>query len=112
MATRRKATGTSAQQARKAATSRQATPVDEKAADAPVYDERGNVRPRGTKGAKPMTFDERKRIAAKVQAEATAPDVDPLRPIPPAWDNLDHLGAVVDDKGEAETTAEQNRPRD
>ena len=32
--------------------------------DPPVYDERGNVRPRGTPGARPMTKDERKRIAA------------------------------------------------
>ena len=39
--------------------------VDEKAPDAPVYDERGNVRPRGTEGAKPMSFEERAALARK-----------------------------------------------
>lgn len=34
--------------------------------DPPVYDERGNVRPRGTKGAKPMTLAQRKAIARKI----------------------------------------------
>lgn len=29
----------------------------------PVYDERGNVRPRGTEGARPMTYEERVKIA-------------------------------------------------
>jgi hypothetical protein len=32
----------------------------------PVYDERGNVRPRGTKGAKPMTYAERVAIAQRL----------------------------------------------
>jgi hypothetical protein len=32
----------------------------------PVYDERGNVRPRGTKGAKPMSYDERVKIAQRL----------------------------------------------
>lgn len=35
--------------------------------DPPVYDERGNVRPRGTPGAKPMTKAERVRIAARLR---------------------------------------------
>lgn len=34
--------------------------------DPPVYDERGNVRPRGTEGARPMTLAERKAIARKL----------------------------------------------
>lgn len=34
--------------------------------DAPVYDERGNVRPRGTKGAKPMTYEQRVAIAKRL----------------------------------------------
>lgn len=37
-------------------------------ADPPVYDERGNVRPRGTKGARPMTLAQRKAIARKLQS--------------------------------------------
>lgn len=37
----------------------------------PVYDERGNVRPRGTKGARPMTLAERKGIARGIKAKAT-----------------------------------------
>lgn len=36
--------------------------------DPPVYDNRGNVRPRGTKGAKPMTFAERVKVAKKTGA--------------------------------------------
>ncbi len=36
--------------------------------DAPVYDERGNVRPHGTKGARPMSYDERVAIAKKLGA--------------------------------------------
>lgn len=32
----------------------------------PVYDERGNVRPRGTKGAKPMTYEQRVKIAQRL----------------------------------------------
>lgn len=36
--------------------------------DPPVYDERGNVRPRGTEGARPMTFEERVAIAKKLGA--------------------------------------------
>lgn len=42
--------------------------VDELATDAPVYDERGNVRPRGTKGARPMTYAERVEIARRIAA--------------------------------------------
>lgn len=38
----------------------------EPAADLPVYDERGNVRPRGTEGARPMTFEERVEIAERL----------------------------------------------
>lgn len=34
--------------------------------DAPVYDARGNVRPRGTKGARPMTYAERVKIAERL----------------------------------------------
>lgn len=34
--------------------------------DPPVYDERGNVRPRGTEGTRPMTLAERKAIARKL----------------------------------------------
>lgn len=37
--------------------------------DPPVYDERGNVRPRGTKGARPMSYDERVAIAQGIKAE-------------------------------------------
>ena len=44
-----------------------AAPVDpELGPDAPVYDERGNVRPRGTKGAKPMTHAQRVAIAERL----------------------------------------------
>lgn len=51
---------------RSAAQPEKAERLDEKAgADAPVYDERGNVRPRGTKGAKPMSFEERAALAKK-----------------------------------------------
>lgn len=32
----------------------------------PEYDERGNVRPRGTPGARPMTYDERVKIAKRL----------------------------------------------
>lgn len=39
--------------------------------DPPVYDERGNVRPRGTPGARPMTKAERVAIARKLQAGET-----------------------------------------
>lgn len=44
--------------------------INEKAKGAPVYDERGNVRPRGTKGARPMTYDERREIARKLADDA------------------------------------------
>lgn len=37
--------------------------------DPPVYDKRGNVRPRGTEGAKPMTLAQRKAIAARLQGK-------------------------------------------
>ena len=40
--------------------------------DPPVYDERGNVRPRGTEGARPMTYEERVEIAKRL-AEGDAP---------------------------------------
>ena len=36
--------------------------------DAPVYDDRGNVRPHGTPGARPMTYAERVEIAKKLQS--------------------------------------------
>lgn len=42
----------------------------DKKPDPPVYDERGNVRPRGTKGARPMTYAERVKIAKQIQDEA------------------------------------------
>lgn len=41
-------------------------PEPDKVDDRPVYDKRGNVRPRGTEGARPMTFNERARIAARL----------------------------------------------
>ncbi|MBD3782449.1 MAG: hypothetical protein IE926_05745 [Micrococcales bacterium] len=37
--------------------------------DAPVYDERGNVRPRGTPGAKAMTYAQRVAIAKRLAAQ-------------------------------------------
>lgn len=37
--------------------------------DPPVYDDRGNVRPRGTEGAEPMTYPERVDVAERVSAE-------------------------------------------
>lgn len=49
-----------------------AKPIDELADGAPVYDERGNVRPKGTPGARRMTHDERAAIA---QAPKRAPEV-------------------------------------
>lgn len=45
--------------------SAQQDPV-EKPDDRPVYDKRGNVRPRGTPGARPMTLAQRKAIARKL----------------------------------------------
>lgn len=42
--------------------------------DPPVYDERGNVRPRGTEGARPMTKAERKAIAKRLAAEPIVDD--------------------------------------
>lgn len=42
--------------------------------DPPVYDERGNVRPRGTEGAVPMTKAERKAIARRLAAEPIVDD--------------------------------------
>ena len=49
--------------------------------DPPVYDERGNVRPRGTEGARPMDYDERVDVAEQVeQADAErleAAEADP-----------------------------------
>ena len=38
------------------------------AKDAPVYDERGNVRPHGTEGARPMSYAERVKIAERLAA--------------------------------------------
>ena len=38
-------------------------PAEDPDPDPPVYDERGNVRPRGTPGARPMTKAERVKIA-------------------------------------------------
>lgn len=37
--------------------------------DAPVYDDRGNVRPRGTEGARPMSYAERVAIATQSAKE-------------------------------------------
>lgn len=48
----------------------EAKPVDETAEDAPWYDDRGNVRPRGTKGAKPRTLAERKAIAKRLAGKS------------------------------------------
>lgn len=50
--------------------------------DEPVYDSRGNVRPRGTPGAKPMTFAQRKAIAKRLASatrsdDRTAPMAEP-----------------------------------
>jgi hypothetical protein len=42
------------------------SPVDPGKMPPPVYDERGNVRPRGTKGAKPMTYAQRVAIAERL----------------------------------------------
>lgn len=39
--------------------------LDETATE-PVYDERGNVRPRGTEGARPMSYEERVAIAQRL----------------------------------------------
>lgn len=44
--------------------------ADEQKTDEPVYDERGNVRPRGTEGARPMSYDERVAIAQGIKDEA------------------------------------------
>ena len=46
----------------------QATSDEPAKADPPVYDERGNVRPRGTKGARPMSYAERVAIATRIAA--------------------------------------------
>lgn len=51
--------------------------------DPPVYDERGNVRPRGTEGARPMTYAERVAIAKKLGAGEPVgdePDAVPVKP--------------------------------
>ena len=54
--------------------------VDEKADDAPVYDERGNVRPRGTQGARPRTYEERVAIAERIAAgEEISPEPAPVK---------------------------------
>lgn len=50
--------------------------------DPPVYDERGNVRPRGTEGAKPMTFAERVAIAKKLGAGEPVGDEPEVKPKP------------------------------
>ena len=47
--------------------------INETGKDAPVYDERGNVRPRGTKGAKPMSYAQRVELAARL---GTLPNPD------------------------------------
>jgi hypothetical protein len=41
-----------------------------------VYDERGNVRPAGTPGARPMSYKQRVEIAARLAAEAATPGDD------------------------------------
>ncbi|MBS2939584.1 hypothetical protein KDN32_17735 [Nocardioides sp. J2M5] len=46
----------------------------DKEPDPPVYDERGNVRPRGTEGARPMSYAERVEIARRI---AAGEDLDP-----------------------------------
>lgn len=43
----------------------------------PVYDDRGNVRPRGTKGARPMTFEERVAVALETGSHPPEQPVDP-----------------------------------
>lgn len=40
--------------------------VTAEAAGEPVYDARGNVRPHGTRGARPMTYAERVEIAGRL----------------------------------------------
>lgn len=82
----------------KVAARKAAAKTAEPKADPPVYDERGNVRPRGTKGAKPMTKAQREAIAATLRAEVEDPaPFNPTAPVPPAWENLDHLPVLVDD---------------
>lgn len=54
--------------------------------DVPVYDERGNVRPRGTEGARPMSWDERVELAkeqdrgGEVVGDMPTPESDPVKP--------------------------------
>lgn len=60
--------------------------------DAQVYDERGNVRPVGTPGARPMTYAERVEIAAalgspQAQARIDDPDDDLDDPVQTAVEN-------------------------
>lgn len=50
---------------------------DEKAEDAPVYDERGNVRPHGTEGARPMTYAERVDLAKRQRNDEPKGDPKP-----------------------------------
>lgn len=59
----------------------------------PVYDARGNVRPRGTKGAKPMTYAERVAIAQRLAAgEVIVAAGEDDRPDDPADVELDDAG--------------------
>lgn len=63
-----------------------AKPIDELADGAPVYDERGNVRPKGTPGARRMTHAERAAIAQAL-AEGETPPIPkraPEVPLPKA----------------------------
>lgn len=53
--------------------------------DPPVYDERGNVRPHGTPGARPMTYAERMAIAERLAAGeviVTEAEVEAEQPTP------------------------------
>lgn len=45
---------------------------------APVYDERGNVRPRGTAGARPMSYEERVEVARRIGSFEGPARVEPV----------------------------------
>jgi hypothetical protein len=50
--------------------------MNELADDAPFYDDRGNVRPRGTKGARPRSYEERVEIAQRLADGSWMPTVE------------------------------------
>lgn len=66
---------------------------DELGPDAPVYDARGNVRPHGTEGARPMTYEERVEIARRIEAgEDPAADSDAVEESEPEPEPEPKLG--------------------